>query len=289
MGMSGGRIRTFFDGRWHEGDLGVAGAATHGLWQGSCVFDGARAFEGVTPDLEAHCARVNRSAVAMGLAPTMSTADMVARALEGVRAWEDGASLYIRPMYWAESGDSSLIGADPETTVFALCIEELPMPPEEKVEAGIAVCLSSFRRPLPSMAVTEAKAACLYPNNARMVREAKARGFDNAVSLDGLGNVAELATSNLFLVKDGTVATPIPNGTFLNGITRQRILKLLREAGVRAEERVITPQELSEADELFSTGNALKVMPITRFEGRELPYGPVARKARDLYWAFAHS
>src|SRR3546814_6001125 len=72
------------------------------------------------------------------------------------------------------------------------------------------------------MAPTDAKASCLYPNSARALNEASKRGFDNAVVLDALGNVAELATANLWIAKDGVAVTPAPNGTFLNGITKQR-------------------------------------------------------------------
>lgn len=288
MSMSNGRIRTWFDGAWHDGNVPVAGAADHGLWQGTVVFDGARAFEGVAPDLDLHCARANRSALALGLAPTLADGDVAALAREGIASFGAEAQLYVRPMYWSRSGGPTLIMADPATTVFCLCIEELPMPDAAKVEAGMSVGLSAFRRPLQSMMPTEAKAGCLYPNNARMIREVQARGFGNALALDGLGNVAEFATSNIFVVKDGVAATPIPNGTFLNGITRQRIIKLLRAAGTDVRETVLTLKDVEQADEVFSTGNAMKVMPVTNYEGRDLPFGPVARQARQLYWDFAH-
>ena len=107
--------------------------------------------------------------------------------------------------------------------------------------------------------------------------------------LDGLGHVAELATANIWMVKEGVAHTPVPNGTFLNGITRQRVISLLRQAGVAVHERSIRWQELLDADEIFSTGNYAKVMPVTRIEARNLQPGPVMQKARELYWDFAHS
>jgi branched-chain amino acid aminotransferase len=136
---------------------------------------------------------------------------------------------------------------------------------------------------------TNAKAGCLYPNNARCVLEARARGFDNAIVLDMLGNVAEAGTSNLFLAKDGIVRTPAPNGSFLDGITRQRTIKLLREAGVTVEETTLRVTDFMDADEIFSTGNYSKVVPVTRIENRELQPGPLMHKARKLYWDWAHS
>ena len=134
---------------------------------------------------------------------------------------------------------------------------------------------------------TDAKASCLYPNAGRAIFEAKEKGFDNAIVLDANGNVAEYATSNLWIAKDGVAATPIANGTFLNGITRQRVVKLLREAGVPTEERTVTVQDVMDADEVFSTGNYAKVLPVTRVENRSLQPGPVYKRARELYWDYA--
>jgi branched-chain amino acid aminotransferase len=144
-------------------------------------------------------------------------------------------------------------------------------------------------RPTIETMPVDAKAGCLYPNNSRALFEAQARGFDNAIVCDMLGNVAELATSNVFMAKDGTVFTPIPNGTFLAGITRQRVIGLLRGAGVNVVEKALTYADFETADEIFATGNYSKVVPATRIGARSLPFGPVYTKARELYWAFAHS
>ena len=127
------------------------------------------------------------------------------------------------------------------------------------------------------------------PNNARAMFEAKSRGFYNCVVRDVTGNVAELANSNVFMAKDGVVFTPIPNGTFLAGITRKRMIGLLREAGITVVETVMRYADFESADEIFSTGNASKVLPITRIDERSLQPGPLYRKARALYWEFAHS
>ena len=105
---------------------------------------------------------------------------------------------------------------------------------------GHALTVSPFRRPSPDPLYSAAKAACHYPNNARIVREARARGFQNALSLDQEGHVAETASTNAFLVRDGVVMTPVPNGTFLAGITRARIIDLLRDDGVEVVEAALT-------------------------------------------------
>ncbi len=106
---------------------------------------------------------------------------------------------------------------------------------------------------------------------------------------DALGNVAEFATSNIWLVRDGVAVTPAANGSFLAGVTRRRMIELLRADGIPVEERTVRPEELELADEIFNTGNYGKVKPIIRYEDRDLQPGPVYRRARDLYWDFAHS
>lgn len=274
----------WLDGEWVEGNPGIMGPRTHGAWLASTVFDGARVFDGLMPDMDRHAARVNRSAEAMGLKPTMAANDIVALAREGTRKFAPGTAIYVKPMYWGEADGPSTIMADPESTRFCLCLFEASMPPPT---SGFSVTLSKFRRPTMETMPTDSKAGCLYPNNARALRAAKQAGFDNALVLDMLGNVAETTTSNVFMVKDGVVRTPAINGTFLNGITRQRTIALLREAGYTVEETTLRYADFEAADEIFSSGNYAKVMPITRIDDRVLQPGPVSRKARELYMDFA--
>ena len=278
---------TWLDGEWHEGNVLVAGPRTHAFWLGSSVFDGARAFEGVTPDLDRHCERLNASALALGLKATQSVETIMGLVNAGLKRFRSKEAIYIRPMYWAEDGGvgGSSVPPNPETTRFLLCLYVSPMNPPK----GFSITLSPFRRPSMETMPTNAKAGCLYPNNARSVMEAKSRGFDNALVLDMLGNVAEAGTSNLFMVKNGVVKTPALNGTFLAGITRRRTIELLREAGVAVEETTLKVADFMDADEIFSTGNNSKVVPINRIETRELQPGPMMLKARKLYWDWAHS
>lgn len=276
---------TYVDGDWHDGNVPLLGPRSHGMWLGSCVFDGGRWFEGVSPDLDRHAERVNASAVALGLKPTMTPEAIAGLAWEGLKKFDGAIAVYIRPMYWAEQGGYMGIPADPASTRFCLCLYEAPM----LATTGFSVTVSPFRRPTIETMPTNAKAGCLYPNNGRAILEAKSRGFDNALVLDMLGNVAETGSSNIFMVKNGQVYTPAANGTFLSGITRSRVMALLADHGFRTTEKSLSVRELLEADEIFSTGNHSKVVPITRIEQRELQPGPIARKARELYWEWAHS
>src|SRR5665811_1577055 len=246
-GQSWSKTWTFYEGDWHEGNIPIMGVRSHAAWLCSSVFDGARTFEGVSPDLDLHCARVNASAATMHLKPT--------------------------------------VAPETESTRWCLTLYEAPMRPPE----GFSITLSPYRKPSMECMPVDAKAGCLYPNNARALIEANARGFGNCAVRDLVGNVAELATANLFIGKGGVVFTPAPNGTFLNGITRQRVIKLLREAGVSVVETTLRYSDLENADEIFSSGNYSKVMPVNRIDDRSLQPGPLYRKARELYWDFAHS
>ena len=274
---------TYYKGDWHQGDVRILGAASHATWLGSLVFDGARLFEGVAPDLDKHSARVNASALALDLAPTLTGPEIEGLAFDGMKKFALGTDVYIRPMYWAEESAVGILPPKPESTDFAFCLEEMPM----VAPTGFTITTTRFRRPTMEVMPVNAKAACLYANNARMVREAQSRGFNNALTCDANGNVAELATANVFMARRGEVFTPQPNGTFLDGITRQRVISLLRGAGVTVHESTLTVQDFREADEIFSTGNVSKVVPVIGFDDKTLAYGPIARQARKLYWDWA--
>jgi branched-chain amino acid aminotransferase len=275
----------WFKDRWHEGNVPVAGIRTHGLWLGSAVFDGARRFDGVTPDMDRHFARLLQSAVTMGLAPPVTHDELMQLAYDGLALFPPEADVYLHPMFWPEVGGYQGAVPLPESTQFALCLYLCPMPQPRE----IAITLSPYRRPTRADAPVDAKASCLYPTTSRALREAGERGFQNCVMLDHIGNVCELASSNIFCVKDGVVLTPIPNGCFLNGITRQRVISLLRGAGRTVVETVLRYDDLLAADEIFSTGNFAKVMPVARIDSTTLKTGPVFGLARRLYWDFAHA
>ncbi len=268
------------DGTWYEDEQPkLLGPMDHAMWMSSVTFDGARAFDGLAPDLDRHCARLITSTRNMLLEPTLTADEIEALCRTAIRRLPDEA-LYVRPMFYATRG---FVTPQAESTEFVLAVYGLPMPEPQ----GMSCCFSSFRRPTPDAAPTDAKASCLYPNMQRALAEAAARGFDNAITSDANGNVVELATANLWIAKDGVAKTALCNGTFLNGITRQRVLQLLRDSGTPTIETTLTRHDVLDADEVFSTGNFGKVLPITRVEDRNFQTGHLYQKARDLYFAFA--
>jgi branched-chain amino acid aminotransferase len=283
---TGLNIKTFFEGTWYSEDKYVMRAADHGSWLGTSVFDGARYLDGVAPDLKAHCERVNQSAEAMMISPTITADDMVQIILDGLQKFQSQEAVYIRPMYWAIDGDELAIVPQVGKTGFAICLEELPM---AKPDAAATLTTTRFRRPVLEDNVVNAKAGCLYPNNARMLAEARSRGCSNALVGDVMGNVAETATANIFIVRDGEIFTPIPNGTFLAGITRARHIKNLRSDGYKVNETIITFKDVHDADEVFMSGNMMKVTPVKSFDETNYQIGPITKQVRSLYWDWAHS
>ena len=176
----------------------------------------------------------------------------------------DGARLF-------EGGEMGIV-PKPGATRFAICLEEIPMPP---AESSTTLTTTRVRRPVLADNVTNAKAGCLYPNNARMMAEARAKGFANALVCDAVGNVAETASANVFMVRDGEVFTPLANGSFLSGITHARHIANLRANDVTVHETVLTLEDFHAADEVFLSGNMTKVTPVLAFDDT-----PATRLAR---------
>ena len=164
------RTWTYLDGEWLEGNIPIVGPRTHAFWLGSSVFDGARAFEGVTPDLDKHCARVNASARTLGLEPGVDVDTMVGLVREGLKDFPQDAAIYIRPMYWAEQGRLS---RSPGRSG----IDALPALPLRNADAAADRFFGHRLSPIAGRRVesmpTDAKAGCLYPNNGRAITEAR--------------------------------------------------------------------------------------------------------------------
>lgn len=210
-------------------------AADHGAWLGTTVFDGARWVDGLAPELDRHLARLNASARALMIDPTMRVEPMLDILPEGLKAAT--APTYIRPMYRALDGGDLAIVPRPHATGFCICLEDIPMP---EPEASTRLTTTRFRRPTRDCAVVNAKAGCLYPNKARMLAAARAKGFGNALVCDALDNVAKTATAKVVMMREGVVFTPVANGTFLAGITRARHIAKLRACGIEVQETVLT-------------------------------------------------
>lgn len=273
--------KTFHKSKWHDGNYKMIGADENAGWMGMTVFDGARSFNGVQPDLDLHCQRSIKSAQLLMMNPGLIWEEIFDIVKDGINQFDNGSHLYIRITFW----DQTLFkGPKTDVCEFSVTMTEIPLDTN-----GFSANISThYLKSNPKFAPTEAKASCLYPNNFLAIAQAKKEGFDNCVMLNEYGLVAEFTMSNIFYVKDGDIFTPKLNGTFLNGITRQRVIKLLKNDGYNVYEKDIKPEELDTADEIFSTGNINKVQPINKFKDRELD-GSIAKRAWYLYMGFAQS
>ena len=271
---------TWKDGKWVEGNEPMLGPMSHAWWMASSVFDGARSFQRLAPDLDRHCARLIESGKAFHMTCPVSAEEMIALAWEGIEKFPEDAELYIRPMMYFEDG---FVAPDFDSTQFILTVFEAPMP----AWGGVKTMVSSYRRPTPEAAPTNAKASCLYPNVGRALAEARGKGYGTAVVLDAMGNVAEFATNNLFIVRDSVVQTPAPNGSFLSGLTRRRMMELLSGDGYAVEELTMTLDDVYAADEVFLTGNYSKIQPVVQVQDTDYQIGLIATRARELYFDFA--
>ena len=154
--------------------------------------------------------------------------------------------------------------------------------PEARLK-GIRLQWSKWKRPSPDTIPAKTKAAGLYMICTLSKHEAEAAGFDDALMLDWRGRLAEATGANIFLVMDGTLHTPIAD-CFLDGITRQTVIGLAKARNISTVERIIMPEELAGADEIFVTGTAAEVTPVSQI-GDDLRFevGPVSRQLIDDY------
>lgn len=152
----------------------------------------------------------------------------------------------------------------------------------EAYEKGISVVTSRWRRPAPDNGPVHAKASGLYMICTLSKHEAEKAGHNDALMLDYRGQVAELTGANLFFVFNGELHTPTPD-CFLNGITRQTVMDIARDGGIKVIERAIMPDEILKADECFATGTAAEVTPIGKIDGRTYAVGTITRMIRDKY------
>ena len=274
----------WFDGAlvpWRDAKLHVL---SHGLHYASCVFEGIRIYDSRAFKLDEHVERLVASARALGYELPLSAQGLSDATRETMAAQkiENG---YIRPVAWR---GSEMMGVSAQHNTIHVAIAIWPWGTYFKDrEQGIRMKLSPWRRPAPETAPVQSKAAGLYMICTLSKHLAEAEGYHDALMLDWRGQVAEATGANLFMVKDGSLHTPPPD-CFLDGITRRTVMALAREAQIEVIERPIELDELWQADELFLTGTAAEVTPISEIEGHGFAVGPVTRQLMADYDAEVH-
>ncbi len=263
---------------WKEAKVHVL---THGLHYASAVFEGERVYDGEIFELNQHTERLCRSAGIMDFEIPYSVAEIDAACREVVRVngIVDG---YVRPIAWR---GSEMMGVSAQANRINLSIAVWEWPSYFSMEArlaGIRLKTSSWRRPSPQTAPVNSKAVGLYMICTLSKHAAEAEGYDDALMLDWRGRIAETTGANIFLKIDGALHTPTPD-CFLDGITRRTVIGLAEARGIEVIERVIMPEELADAEEVFVTGTAAEVTPVGEIDGRSFTVGEVCKAMMEDY------
>ena len=283
----------WFDGRlvpWREATVHVL---THTLHYGLGVFEGVRAYDGEGGTaifrLADHTARLFRSAHILGMRIPYDPDTLNEAQLTVVR--ENGlASAYIRPMCFYGAEGMGLRADNLKVHTIVAAWEWGAYLGDEGLSRGIRIKTSSYTRHHVNAVMCRAKANGHYINSILALQEAQACGYDEALLLDAEGFVAEGSGENLFLVRNGVLLTPELTSA-LEGITRDTVIRLAREAGIEVVEKRITRDEVYVADEAFFTGTAAEVTPIRELDGRRIGAGrrgPVTERLQGLYFDQVH-
>ncbi len=254
---------------------------SHGLHYASAVFEGERVYGGEVFKLREHTERLLNSARILDF-EVPYTAEEVDAATNQIIAAQNIVDGYVRPVAWR---GSEMMGVSAQETQIHLAIAAWEWPayftPEARLE-GIRMTVSKWRRPAPDTAPTQSKAAGLYMICTLSKHAAERDGYNDALMFDYRGRVAEATGANIFLVKDGELHTPIPD-CFLDGITRRTVIDLARQRQIKVTERVVMPDDLAEAEEVFITGTAVEVTPVREIDDHRYVVGDISRQLVEDY------
>jgi len=275
---------------WRDAKVHVL---THTLHYGMGVFEGVRAYNAAQGTaifrLEAHTNRLFNSAKIMNMPMPFSPDEVNEAQRAAVR--ENGLeSAYIRPMVFYGSEGMGLRADNLKTHVMVAAWEWGAYMGEVNLQKGIKIATSSFTRHHVNVTMTKAKSNGAYMNSMLALQEAVSHGCDEALLLDTEGYVSEGSGENFFMVKEGVIYTPELTSA-LDGITRNTIMQLAKEAGYEVREKRITRDEVYIADEAFFTGTAAEVTPIRELDNRTIGEGcrgPVTEVLQAKYFDVVH-
>ena len=256
---------------------------THGLHYGSCVFEGERAYGGKIFKSREHSERLHKSGELLGFEIPYSVDQLEAAKAEVLKAngIVDG---YVRPVAWR---GSEMMAISAQATTIHVAIASWAWPSMYKTdikEKGIRLTMADYKRPSPESAPVASKAAGLYMICTISKHKAEKAGFQDALMLDYRGYLAEATGANLFLVIDGEVHTPKAE-CFLDGITRRTVIQLAKDNGITVHERHIKPEDLARVQEVFLTGTAAEITPVSEIDGHRFVVGDVTKKLMAAYSA----
>ena len=271
----------WLDGRfvkWNQAKLHVL---SHGLHYASCVFEGARIYNGKIFKLNEHTKRLFFSSKILGFKLPYKE-KVINKACEEIVKKQKIKNGYLRPFAWRGS-EMMAISAQNTTIHVAIATWEMSTYFDKRKKFnGIKLKTSKWIRPPSNTAPIQAKAAGLYMICTLSKHIAEKNGFDDSLMLDSNGYVAESTGANIFFVKNNKLYTPIAD-CFLNGITRQTVIKLAKKNNIKIIEKRILPRELLKADEIFLTGTAVEITPISQIDNKKFNVGEITKKIISLF------
>jgi branched-chain amino acid aminotransferase len=286
--------KIWLDGKLVDWDAANVHVMTHTLHYGLGVFEGIRCYQ--THDgrsavfrLREHVRRLFDSAKICTMPMPYSQEQITEACLETIRANKLSAC-YLRPLVFLGDGAMGL-GAINPTRVCVIAFKWGAYLGEEGLEKGIRAKVSSFTRPGINMLMAKGKVVGHYVSSILAKREAQMAGYQEAIFLDAEGHVSEASGENVWMVRDGKIATAGTGGSILAGITRDSILRIAREMGYAVEERHIARDELYVADEVFMCGTAAELTPVREVDDRAIgsgTRGPITKALQARFFEVVH-
>jgi branched-chain amino acid aminotransferase len=283
-------VTVYADGRFQNYADAKVGLLTHGLQYGTGCFEGIRGYwvpeesELLLVQLRDHFERLMTSAKILTMTIPKSVDELVDITVELCRRNRYECHVYVRPFAYKAAED---VGVRLHNVPDAFAIVPIPFAQYIDGDRCLDVCVSSWRRADDTMAPPRAKITGLYVNSALAKSEAVENGYDEAILLSHDGHVAEGSAENIFLVRRGVLYTPDPSQNVLEGVTRRGIIEIARdELGLLTVERSIDRGELYAADEVFFTGTAVGICPVSSIDRRSVgggSIGPITQRLRALY------
>jgi branched-chain amino acid aminotransferase len=263
---------------WREAKVHVL---THALHYASSVFEGERAYNGEIFKSRAHSERLLNSCDLLDMPRPYPIDEIEAAKAEALkRSGFDDA--YVRALIWRGSGEDMGVSSKRNPVHMAIAVWEWGAYYGDAKMKGAKLDISKWKRPSPETIPSQAKAAGLYMICTMSKHAAEAKGCSDALMMDYRGYVAEATGANVFFVKDGEVHTPEPD-CFLNGITRQTVMQMLKERGIRVNERHIEPHEMADFQQCWLTGTAAEVTPVGEIGPYSFEVGELARTIAGDY------
>jgi branched-chain amino acid aminotransferase len=271
----------WLDGRlveWRDANVHLL---THAMHYASSVFEGERAYNGKIFKSREHSERLLFSGRELDI-PIPYTVDEIEEAKYTVLKANNLTDAYVRALCWRGSGEDMGVASAKNRVRMAIATWEWGAYYGDAKTKGAKLDISRWKRPSPETIPCFAKAAGLYMICTMAKHEAEAKGCSDAMMYDYRGYVAEATGANIFFVKDEVVHTPKPD-CFLNGLTRQTVIDMLKDKKIEVQERHIMPEELHEFEQCWLTGTAAEVTPVGQIGDFNFKVGDMARTIAEDY------